>query len=324
MRIIILIIILAVAVGLGMLWMSGSPGTAQTGAPVAQQRTTGDVATVDVLVARDDITVGSAITENLIDRQPWPRNLVLDGFITADSKDVNVINTLARADFKAREPLILSKLAQPGDATFLGSSLGKGMRAVTVAVDAVAGVAGFILPGDRVDVLFTHSVPQEAAVQLFGDNSVAVGRKPTTAEVLMPNLKILAVNTRTAPPKKDPQGNTPPPEVHPPANVTLEMTQEDAKKLRLAEKNGTLSLALRPVSEKDNFDVGSPVTVLDISRVEGGLTNVKNWGWRKNSQSLQEYGDEVLIIRGITEVRAPEWKREMQENNANAGVMEGQ
>lgn len=312
MRFVVLIVIVTVAVvvGLGMLWITGKqqPATStsavvsQPVAPVAQ------VATVDILVARQDIPTGTTLTGDLIDRQPWPRHLVLDGFITSTTPDDTVIGMVARSDFRAREPLILSKLSPPQDATFLASSLGKGMRAVTLAVDAVSGVAGYLMPGDRVDVLMTHSVSQEAPMQLWGEERQGgSARRPTTAEILLPNLKVLAVNIRKAA-RQEGKSERRQDEAESPSSVTLEMTQEDSKKLRLAEKNGTLSLTLRSLEDRGDSDVGLPVTLLDISRVEGDLGDSRGWSRRKvlNMRGQPDggrllVGDEVVIIRGVVE-----------------------
>lgn len=265
MRVVILIVIMTVAVvvGMSMLLLSGGQTTP---APAPQTINTppsaAQVATVDVFVAREDIPVGTMLTEQLIDRQPWPSNLVLEGFITASSPDASVVGMVARGDFKSREPLIASKLSTKDSASVLASTLGKGMRAVTLAVDPVSGVAGFILPGDRVDVVLTHAIGQRGAE----GNSAAAA-----AEVVLPDVRVLAVNNRKT---TQPSGNTSlnagavPMMDEVASNITLEISQQDAKRLRLAEKNGTLSLALRSLEDRGEQEAGAPVSLSDITQVK--------------------------------------------------------
>jgi pilus assembly protein CpaB len=261
MRVVILIVIITVAVvvGVGMLWVSGgTPQPAPVSKPLDQPQAASQVATVDVLVARQDIQTGTVITEALVDRQPWPSNLVLEGFMTGDAASSAVIGMVARGDFKTREPLISTKLARKEDASFLASSLGSGMRAVTVAVDPISGVGGYLFPGDRVDVILTHGINSENA----GSRSGAFA-----AEVLMPDVRVLAVNNRKNPQAQGQGRSAQAVDDAPPANVTLELTQQDAKRLRLSEKNGTLSLALRSLEDRGQDESGAPISLGDITHV---------------------------------------------------------
>lgn len=310
MRFIILIavVVLALAAGYVTLMLSGEraqPASAPQAAAVSQNA--GQVQTVDVLVARNDIPVGTVIDESMVDKQPWPQHLVLNGFVVSGTPESNLAGMVARSDFKAREPIILSRLAKPGDASFLAAGLGKGMRAVTLSVDVVSGVAGYIYPGDRVDVVFTHSVPQEAPGQLWGEQRQNLGsQKQTTSEVLLTALRVLAVNTRQ--PQQQPQPGQPAPPPAPgsetPSSITLAMTQDEVKRLRLAEKNGTLSLALRALEDESDNAVGQAVSLLDITRVEGAEGDARMLEWRKrlhggNGGQVMDFGDEVIIVRGV-------------------------
>jgi pilus assembly protein CpaB len=323
--ILVIVVIVAVAAGLLLLKVANQPASAPVALPASQGAPTSNVATVDVLVARVDIPVGTVINESMIDRQPWPQHLLLEGFVTANQPNANLVGMVARSDFKAREPFILSKLAKPNDASFLASSLPKGMRAVTVSVDPISGVAGYIFPGDRVDVLLAHSVPQEAGSRLWGEDQqmgASASQKPTTAEVLIPNLKVLAVNLRGSAQQAQQQAegnNNAPPRIDPPSSVTLAVTQDDAKKLRLADKNGTMSLALRSLNDENDNGVGSAVSLLDLSRVSGDEYN-QHADWRHShaprgmaaAPGMPRSGmqqDEVVIIRGV------------EVDHGNAGMM---
>lgn len=309
MRFIILIAVVVVVAAAGLLTLKFASDTTRENVPAVATvpGAQGGVETVDVLVARNDISLGTVLNESMIDRQPWPKHLVVNGFVVAGTPEANVAGMVARSDIKAREPLFTARLAKPNDASFLAAGLDENQRAVTVPVDAISGVAGYIFPGDRVDVMFTHRVPQDAPAQLgeaqppMGATSAA-GRVVTTSEVLLANVRVLAVNTRQV---KPPEGQQPPPNANEaPSNITLALTQDEAKRIRLSEKNGTLSLALRSVKDEGDGGVGTPVTVEDVSRVDS-KTQYSKWNNGKRGMYDARWDasglgqDEVIIIRGV-------------------------
>lgn len=230
-----------------------------------------EVPTTMVMVARSDIPLGTLLTrenaEQYLDRQPWPSHLVLEGFIRF-KKGGSVMDSLrgasaeggkgarpitglvTRATFRRGEPIIMSKLANPNDPSFLAATLPPGMRAVTLSVDAVSGVAGFLFPGDRVDVLITHTVQ---VVEGAGTPGTQV------TEVLLTDVKVLAVDQRS---EAKVEGK-----MSIPSNVTVEVSQENAQKIRLAEGNGRLSLALRSMMDRDLERLARPTGKADLSRI---------------------------------------------------------
>ncbi|MEQ1704673.1 MAG: Flp pilus assembly protein CpaB [Rickettsiales bacterium] len=214
-----------------------------------------NVGTVDIFMARVDIPVGTIIASSMIVKQPWPENLILDNFVMGEQNGQDVIGRVARSAIAANEPLMKSKLAHPNDPGFLAANLPVGMRAITIATDMVTGIAGFIFPGDRVDVLFTHEVMKGVPV----DGEVITG-KPTSTEVIGSGIRVLAVNLREADPSK--------PSVVSPSSITLEVGDELAQKIRLAEKNGTLAFALRSIHD-DNVSAIPPSGLGDLSKYSG-------------------------------------------------------
>lgn len=211
-----------------------------------------EVPQVEILVARQDIPLGVPITSQHIDQQPWPQHLVLDNFILSDGAgNTSVMNLVTRSTFQQGEPIIRSKLANPNEPSFMAAALPKGMRATTISVDALSAVAGFIYPGDRVDILITHTVPIGIETQ-FGD-------REEITEVLLSNVKILAVDQQASVVSETG------PSV--PGTVTVEVTPADAQRLRLAERDGQLSLVLRSLKDADTIDLASPTGISDLSRV---------------------------------------------------------
>lgn len=250
-----------------------------------------NVKTVDVLMAKQDIPVGTIITAAMIEKQPWPENLVLDNFVMGDQGAQDVIQKVARSAIAAHEPLMKSKLANPNDPGFLAANLPVGMRAITVATDVVTGIAGFIFPGDRVDVLFTHEAMEGSGV----DGQVATG-KPTTTEVLGSGIRVLAVNLREADPTK--------PSVVSPSSITLEVSDELAQKIRLAEKNGTLAFSLRSIHDDNNAPL-PPSGLSDLSKYSGvDMVVVRGPGsaggkiTSSNASSGSKTGDAPVVVNG--------------------------
>lgn len=270
MRYIILVVIVLIAAvaGVAALKLTDANQVPPQAAPIAIQQGAPEpqLQTVDVLVARAPIEVGAVVDDTMVDKQPWPKHLVLEGFVVAGSPEANVNGMVARSTFQAREPFIISKLANPNDANFLAASLPKGMRAITIPVDIITGVAGYVFPGDRVDVIVTHQLPSPI-------EDIPGGSRPQAdfaTEVLTPNIRVLAVNARTVvdTSREGQKGPQQAPGPVNPTSVSLEVTREDAQRIRLAEKTGSLSLVLRPISETVEAGIPMPALVGDLSALQ--------------------------------------------------------
>jgi pilus assembly protein CpaB len=173
-----------------------------------------------VVVAEIDIPPGTALTGRLLRVAAWPRNIMPDKAI-ANPKQLE--GRVVHIPIAKGEPILLSKLAPEGTAAGLGGLLATDMLAVTVKTDAVSGVAGFINPGDRVDVLV--EMPSSG------------GSNEHFSRIVLQNLKVLSrgqVWDQTA--SKKPQ------EV---PTVTLEVSPDQAEILNLATFQGKIRLALR-------------------------------------------------------------------------------
>ena len=111
-----------------------------------------------VLVARKALPVGTLIDAESLSYQAWPKELVQNAYYTEGSPGsdpVKLIGTVVRNPITAGQPITKGSLVGPNDRGFLAAALGPGMRAVTVPVSNTSGVAGFIFPGDRVDMVLT-------------------------------------------------------------------------------------------------------------------------------------------------------------------------
>jgi pilus assembly protein CpaB len=188
-----------------------------------------------VLVAKRALTAGTIITADALGFQPWPEELVKDAYFIDGEADMNkLLGTVVRFPITAGEPVTQGSLVAPGDRGFLAAALGPGMRAVTVPVSAMTGVAGFVFPGDRVDLVLTQTVDGE-------------GPSLRAAETVIRNLRVLATD-QTTETTTDENGKT---VVKAFRTVTLEVTPKIAEKVAVAQTIGTLSLALRSLADND-------------------------------------------------------------------------
>ncbi len=186
-------------------------------------------ASTDVLVAARDIQIGTRVGEGDVRSVRFPSADLPAGFFTSRSKVVGrgAILPITKGEF-----LLPTKLAAENSGTGLPSLIPPGMRAVSVRVNDVVSVAGFVIPGTRVDVLLTGTPPG--------------GKEPVTTTVLE-NALVRAVGQRIEGTSGDPQTA---------AVITLLVSPEDAQKLTLATSEGRIQLSLRNLvdSEQQNLD----------------------------------------------------------------------
>lgn len=187
-----------------------------------------------ILVATRPLPVGTIITADAFRFQPWPKELIQSAYFLEGTADLaSLTGTVVRHAVTAGEPVTQGALVKPGDRGFMAAALGTGMRAITVPVSIQSGVAGFIFPGDRVDLVLTQEVAGG------GD-----GPPLKAAETIISNLRVLATDQRTNSVNAD--GKT---EVKPFASVTLEVTQRIAEKIAVAQTIGELTLSLRSIAD---------------------------------------------------------------------------
>lgn len=193
--------------------------------------------TTHVLVAKRALPVGTIVTPDSMEMQPWPKDMVQDAYFVegAFSKD-KLLGTVVRYPVTAGQPLTKGALVAPHDRGFLAAALGPGMRAVTIPVSDNTGVAGFIFPGDHVDLMLTQSVNGEGG-----------GAPLKATETVLRNLRVLATDQSTE--TEIVNGKT---VVHNSHNVTLEVTPRIAEKIQVSQTIGTLSLSLRSLADNQS------------------------------------------------------------------------
>lgn len=176
-----------------------------------------------IVVARRPLRFGDVLGKLSLREIPWPQDSVPAGAFGKVS-DLTSTKRIVLAPIEVNEPILASKITGPGQRATLSAMLNDGMKAVTIRVNDVEGVAGFIQPGDHVDVVLTR--PGE--------------RKTSINDVIIQNLRVLAVDQLA-------DQTTDKPIVV--KAVTLEVDETGGQKLALASQVGTLSLLLRKAGE---------------------------------------------------------------------------
>ena len=203
-----------------------------------------------VLVAKKALPVGTIIDPDSFAYQPWPKELMQNAYYVEGDKDGDpkqLLGTVVRYPITAGQPVTRGALVGPQDRGFLAAALGPGMRAITVPVNVSSGVAGFVFPGDHVDLVLTQKVAGG------GD-----GPPLEVSETIIRNLRVLATDQRVT--DKDADGKV---QIKTFSNVTLEVTPRIAEKVAVAQSLGKLSLSLRSIAD-NTADLERAVAAGDV------------------------------------------------------------
>src|SRR5882672_3918199 len=232
------IVVLTIAIGAGGIaayLASGSNN--QPAAPAAQ---VAQLPTVDVLVAKNDIGLGQSVKSEDMQWQSWPTASASSNFISKASRAEavrEITGSIARAPFIAGEPIREQKLVKADGSGFMAAILPTGFRAISTEISPETGAGGFILPNDRVDVILSRR----------DKNPDKGGADIINSEIILTNIRVLAIDQ--APKEKDGTsaivGKT----------VTLELKPEQAETLARSRQSGTLSLALRSITDVNVVEV---------------------------------------------------------------------
>jgi pilus assembly protein CpaB len=250
------VVLLAVAISLGLI---ASTAVFKYLRQVEQKQESLKVATQPLVVASMDIAKGETLTDNKLKVVSWPEKNIPNGCV----KDKQaVVGKFVRADIYAEEPILSHKLIT-GDLGRLIMRIPEGKRAMTVRVNEASGVAGFICPDSRVDVLVTMDLGN---------------KKERASKTILQNVPVLAIGQKME--QKDDK-----PVVVP--TVTLELSLEEAEKLNLASQEGKISLALRNIHDSN------------ISKTRGVVKSaLLNINRRSRSTKSSRSYLKVEIIRG--------------------------
>lgn len=208
---------------------------------MAEQSQAQSVRTTRVAVAALPLEFGTRLNAQNVRFVDWPADSVPEGsFLSATDLMPARTERVALRAIARGEPILRSRISGDGGRATLSALLPADMRAVAIRISDVAGVAGFALPGDRVDVILTREVGQERVVS-----------------VLLNNARLIAVD-------QDANESSERPSVA--RTATLEVSQEDAQMLALGGAVGQLSLALRSVrAPQEMVSYDNPIRSGDLA-----------------------------------------------------------
>lgn len=234
------IVLAIIAIGLLSLYISSlrSPSSADAG----------DMG--KVVVAANDLSFGQKLTPRMLSIVRWPiGSIPKDAFDNPreilSGPDGN--NRIALRPLSRGEPILKSAVSGFSTRATMSNEVAHGMRAIAIRINDVSGVAGFILPGDRVDVMLTRKLKDRSA----NDNLVT--------DVILQDVVVLGVDQLSSQDRDRPVVAR---------TVTVQVTQEQAQKLVLAQEAGSLSLALRNV-DTTGEERTSRVDASDLADVPG-------------------------------------------------------
>ena len=212
-------------------------------------------APIMVLVAKQDLPIGKAIAGSDLEWQSWPKDGVQSNFLSGPKADNQkaklVIGGVARRGIIKGTPITIQAIFKSKNPGFLAGALDPNMRAMAIAITAESGAAGFILPGDRVDVILIQNVGKKTK-RARQDNSSSSETSDVflthVGETILQNVGVLASDQQVSDfDKKAKLAKT----------VTLEVTQKQAEILAVAGSMGKLSLALRSLSDVTNEEAAA-------------------------------------------------------------------
>lgn len=225
----VFIFLLASAAAGGAAWLTTQTGTES--ATAQDEARTAPVPMVDVLVSAADISGGEILSPDKLRWEPWPEQTVNEKFITRRARPEamqELAGTFLNSGFAADEPIREARL-MAANKNLLSNKIEAGKRAAAVKVSAESAAGGFILPGDRVDVIQTVTIP--------GSDSQASRNQ---SRIIIANVRVLAIDqTAAQTPEGTAVGKT----------ATLELLPGDVERIMAAEASGMLSLTLRSVAD---------------------------------------------------------------------------
>lgn len=222
----ILLFTMALASGGGAAWLVGSMSGAGSGDALANA--TPEVATVEVLVAADDLERGVQLNADQVRWEKWPAERATSSFILRSERAEaaeELAGSVVRSFVVAGTPVLAQSLA-PAGSSLLSATLASGKRAVAIGISAGKTAGGFVLPNDRVDVLLSAECrPQDGC-----SSGISV-------RTILKHVRVLAIDQSGG---NDTSGSS-----LVGKTATLELGPEQVETLIGAEASGTLSLVLR-------------------------------------------------------------------------------
>jgi pilus assembly protein CpaB len=244
--------------------------------PVVQQ-----MPSTMVLVAKGPLAAGQFLRPENLRWQAWPNDGISTNYMVQGQHSLEeFIGAVVRSSLSDGDPITATRVVKPGDRGFLAVVLDPGHRAVTVNLTPSSGVAGFILPGDHVDLIATMTIPNVDNGRKGGSS-----RQNMASETVLRDVRVLALDQRLDDQNKEVQG--------PAKTATLEVTPKEAEIIGVVSELGKLSLSLRSLAT----NVGDEVAAAEAAKGKLSYT-YDSEATRLFPPPNAAHG--VLVVRGAT------------------------
>ncbi|MFZ0267457.1 Flp pilus assembly protein CpaB [Caulobacter sp.] len=283
LRVMIVLVAAVAAIGLAVVLQKAMGGKPAPAAKVVAEAAPSDKSMTQVLVAKHDLAIGARLVAGDVAWQAWPADTLNAAYITNGAAEPEPTKTAAKAaravgdaaegmiggvspekavegaivrdPILAGEPITARKIVRGGEGGYLSVVLGPGQRAIAVPVTSETAVGGFVLPGDRVDVIQTR------------EGQVGVGEsggKQVVADTIVRNVRVLALDQSTTA-EKDAKTIVA-------STVTLEVSPAEAEALTRAKSAGPVTLTLRAYT-----DLGGP-SGLTLASQDSAVVRINRGG----------------------------------------------
>ena len=243
----VLMIVVALVFGVAAVFVAQSWLNSQNEARIKNIPQPVAMKTRKIVVADAPLRFGIEITARNLREVAWPEHAVPDGSFASIEALLAAGKRMVLTAIAANEPILATKITGPGQRATLSAVITPGMKAVTVRVNDIEGVAGFVLPGDRVDIMLTRNGERGAG----------------SSDVVLQNIRVLAID-QIADDRMDKPAVV--------KAVTLEVDTVEGQKVSLAASAGTLTLALRKAGDTE-AQVTRQVTVEDLGKPKKNTPN---------------------------------------------------
>jgi len=283
MRVIVLVAVAVLLAGGSMLMMNNMMSRPEDRVAAPAPKPTHETF---VLVAARNLPTGTLVNERDLRWQAWPDESLANSYLVKgefDSKELH--GGVVRDGIVEGQPIARVRVIKSGERGFLAAVLQPGFRAKSIKIGAASGVAGFIHPGDRVDIILSHTVRTQDK------------KRRRASETILENVRILAIDQRTNDQDGAPKvGKT----------ITLELTPKQVELTTVAQSLGSLSLSLRSLAENQEQLRQLANGELDPDEmVEGPARPARTYTWENEVSLLVPWANS----EGLTVARGSKVKR---------------
>jgi pilus assembly protein CpaB len=210
-----------------------------------------------ILVAAANLPTGTLLKPEHLKWQAWPENAITPAYFAQSQFKVDdFVGAVVRRGIATGEPLQATAIVKPGERGFLAAVLKPGMRAVSIGIGEVTGIAGLMLPGDRVDMMLTQTIRDDSPTE--GDK-----KDRHATETVLENIRILAIDQALDDLKGQPVSGK---------VATLEVTPKQAEMLAVIGELGRVQFSLRSLAKDPADQPATLAAVQPSTDIEGRTT----------------------------------------------------